>query len=319
MSAEPTTTSPGRRSQRAGRKRSQPRPLDASWLKEAALRSQFQQDQDQLRDSFKTVEGRQKDEIANQQCQLEAITAESEEKAREMDRLRTEMERAKGIYSEIQAMVGQANDEIERLDKAAEEAQSERDRVRKELEKTIAGHSALKAAAEDAQEEARQFREEAGAIRHEAEERKSSDAARIDELERYLAEATSERDHAVQMNRVVSDQLRSLRTLLTDGSETVDVLARTLGTGPDTGGAAPVSPPAPDKTDTEKKQSPNPVGPNVVTAEFGRRTTPATEKKNESSSLHHVEQLHTDRDLAPPEDSDSEAPQIHEDLGNDKS
>lgn len=291
---------------------------DPQWeLKEAALRSQFQQDQDQLRESFKTVEGRQKDEIANQQCQLEAITEESEETAREMDRLRTEMNRAKGIYSEIQAMVGQANDEIERLDKAAEGAQSERDRVREELEKVIAGHDALKAATEDAQEEARQFREEAGAIRREAEERKTADSARIDELERYLAEATSERDHAVQMNRVVSDQLRSLRTLLTDGSETVDVLARTLGAGPSAGEAAPASPPAHDTAGAKKKEPPNPVGPNVVTAEFGRRTAVAPEDKNEPSSLHHVEQLQTDRDLAPPEDSEADAPQAHEDHGND--
>jgi len=286
-------------------------------LKEATLRSQFQQDQDQLRESFKTVEGRQKDEIANQQCQLEAISAESEEKAREMDRLRAEMNRAKGIYSEIQTMVGQANDEIERLGKAAEEAESERDRIREELEKVIGGHDALKTAAEDAQEEARQFREQAEALRREAEERKTADAARIDELKRDLAESISERDHALQMNQVVSDQLRSLRTVLTDGSQTVDVLAQTLGTSPDTGEAAPVSPPAPDKADTKKKQSAKPVGPNVVTAEFGRRTTVAPEEKNQSSSLHHVEQLHTDRDLAPPEDTESDAPRAQEDHGND--
>lgn len=291
---------------------------DPRWkLKEAALRAQFQRDQDQLRESFKSVEGRQKDEIANQQFKLEALTAETGEKAREMDRLRVEMDRAKGIYSEIQTMVGQANDEIERLDQAAQEAQSERDRIREELENAIGGHDALKTAAEDAEEHARQFREEAEAIRSEAEERKAADAVRIEELERRLIGAEKERDQAVQMNLVVSDQLRALRAVLTDGSDTVDVLARTLGTEPEPTADAPSIKPAQEAPDRKKKDSTNPLGPNVVTAEFRRRNPVVSNEEDEPSSLHHVEQLQSDRDMAPSGDSESETSRGHEDLGND--
>lgn len=296
--------------------------------REATLRSQFQMTQDQLRDSFKTVEGRQKDEIANQQFKIEAIATENEKKEKDLDKLRAEMERAKSIYSDIQAMVGQANEEIDRLGKGLDDAVAERDRLRENLSKIRDGHEARKAELENAQAEAGQLREEAEAIRREADERKAGDAARIEALEGELAKAGTERDQACQMNRVVSEQLRALRTVLSDGSETVDVLARTLGTEPEARIAGQVDTPAPaagapeaqrerDGSGSKKKDSESPVESNVVTAEFGRRAAVAPDQEEEPSSLHHVEQLQTDRDMAPPDDTDSKSPQAQEDLGND--